>query len=231
MNYDDIYVSRISNIDSTSSYMITNNVDKIIKKNIEYNYNLNENKESEIKYIEVYGEWIKSNEIINDSNILGGVGLFKTDSIINIPLNEGKKEYFMYFNCFLLDQCDKIIFDTKNMPLFEMDIGEDYFKNYIMNKEYGNGMYIEYHNTPHYYISSMDSSGHIILGKKYDNLYKFAGFTIPQGKMLYIPPYVLHNDCCLVGKYKVMYNLAEDFSTVRFVNKNNLNEITQIFFK
>jgi hypothetical protein len=235
MNYKDIFVSRISNINSISSYMITNNVDKIIKKNIEYDYNLNENKESKLKYVEVCGEWINSDENTNNTNILGGIGLFKTEHKINIPINFGKKEYFMYFNCFLLDKNDTIIFDMKDMPIFEMDIGENYFQNYIMNKEFGKGMYIEYHNTPHYYINLNKTNytnynSYIILGKKLDNIYKFAALTIPQDKMLYIPPYILHNDCCLVGKYKVMYNMAEDFSTVRFVNKNNIDEMTEINF-
>jgi len=192
--------------------------------------NIVQEKISNLKFVEFKGDILKSNQNTDKTNILGRIDFLLTDKEIKIPINEGLKEYFMYYNCFLLEKDDKIIFDSKDMPLFEMKIGDNYFENYILNKEYANGMYIEYHNTPHYYISNENSGGFIILGKKINTKYKISAIKIPLNKALYIPPYVLHNDCCLIGEYKVMYNMAEDFSTVRLVDRQKVNEFTKIIF-
>jgi hypothetical protein len=234
--FENIYVSRNNNT-KTESFMNTINITNIIQKDILYDYNLNfgdniDNIDTiNIKYVEFEGEWLESKNNSDKSNILGGIGNLLTEKKLTIPINEGKKEFFMYYNCFLLDFDDKIIFDCKDMPIFEMKIGINYFENYILNKEYANGMYIEYHNTPHYYLSNLNSSGFIILGKKINNQFKLSALKIPSNKALYIPPYILHNDCCLIGEYKVMYNLAEDFSTVRLVNRDNIEEFTKIIFE
>ncbi len=233
--YENIFVSRISNICENSSFMKTTKVLDVISGDKLYDIQLNIENTENIKYVEIDGDWINFNLNLNEfnlneSNILGGIGILKTDKELLIPVNEGLKEYFMYYNCFLLETDDKIIFDSKDMPLFEMNIGKDYFENYILNKDYANGMYIEYHNTPHYYISGENSEGFIVLGKKINNKYKLSAIKIPKNKALYIPPYVLHNDCGLIGEYKVMYNLAEDFSTVRLVDRNNPDEFTKIIF-
>ena len=227
--FEEIYVNR-NNPLKNNSYMNTTNIINIIKSDTKYNLNLNEENSSELKYVEFEGEWINSDQDTDKTNILGGIGILLTEKEISIPINEGLKEYFMYYNSFLLEKNDKIIFDCKDMPLFEMDIGKDYFENYILNKDYANGMYIEYHNTPHYYISNDNSNGFIILGKKINNTYKISAINIPKNKALYIPPYTLHNDCCLIGQYKVMYNMAEEFSTVRLVDRDNKEEYTKIVF-
>ena len=143
--FEEIFVNR-NNPFKTNSFMNTTNIINIIKSDTLYNLNLNESKLNELRYVEFEGEIIKSDKNTDKTNILGQIDLLLTDKEIKIPINEGLKEYFMYYNCFLLEKDDKIIFDSKDMPLFLMEIGEDYFQNYILNKEYANGMYIEYHN-------------------------------------------------------------------------------------
>lgn len=227
--FEEIFVNR-NNPFKTNSFMNTTDIINVIKGDVSYDMNIVQEKISNLKYVEFEGDILKSNQNIDKTNILGGIDLLLTDKEIKIPINEGLKEYFMYYNCFLLEKDDKIIFDSKDMPLFLMEIGKDYFQNYILNKEYANGMYIEYHNTPHYYISNENFGGVIVLGKKINNKYKISAIKIPINKALYIPPYVLHNDCCLIGEYKVMYNMAEDFETVRLVDRENRMEFTKIVF-
>ena len=59
-----------------------------------------------------------------------------------------------------------------------------------------NGMYIEYHNTPHLYIAqNKESSGYLILAKKLsENKYMVAGLSVPYNKVIYLPPYTIHNE-------------------------------------
>jgi hypothetical protein len=216
------------------SFMKTNKITQIINKNNIYKFNgysFENTVKANLKYCTFNGIWQNPIEKYNPTNILGGIGLFITDNELCIPCNEGTSSNYRLYGCHIIDKNEELIFETnKDMPIFEMEVGASYVKDYIFNSEYANGMYLEYHNTPHVYVAhNTESAGYLILVKKInDNKYMISALTVPYGKAIYLPPYTIHNDCFLIGKYNVMYNLAEDYSTVRLVNKENLNEFTNI---
>jgi hypothetical protein len=55
-----------------------------------------------------------------------------------------------------------------------------------------------------------------------------SALTIQDNVAIYLPSNVINNDCFLIGDYKVMYNFAEIFSTIRLIDKTNINSMTQV---
>lgn len=237
-----LFVNRYAN---EESYMKTEEFVKFLEKNKLYKFYKNNIDTSidtstdidididipilnENKYLILEGSWINTKESLDPSNILGGIGLFKTEMTnIKIPIIDGTKDNYMYYGCQMYKEGET--FSTNidiDMPMFKMKITKNYGKDYIFSEKYANGMYIEYHNTPHIYINlnnkDDNDDGYLVLGKKIsENKYNLSAIKIPKKYMIFIPPYVIHNDCFLIGQYYVVYNLANDFSTVRIINNDN----------
>ncbi len=165
-----------------------------------------------------------SNEKVEDCNQHNNI--FNKNSIItldtkeiNIPIVNGTKSNLAYYSCQLLHMNDIFIFEAlkerkSQLPLFEMFIGKDYIEHYIMNKSLGGGVYLEYHDNPHFHSPCNKSSkGFLTIGKKYDDYLELTGFKIPYGTGVYMPPYTLHNDCFLIGHWNVVYDDSKDFFT------------------
>lgn len=183
------------------------------------------------KYIDIEGIWDDSDRInINNSNILGDFGRFKTISEINIPINIANKSNVSYYSAQLYNIYDRIKFDTtKDLPLTEMIIGENYIKGFIEEKNLGGGQYLETHDNPHYHAPlNSDNKGYIILGKKVNNKIRLSAFIIPYYSGLYTPKNVIHNDANLIGRWLVVYSKSKKFSTVLLRDEND--ECTKINF-
>ncbi|MEM9738158.1 MAG: hypothetical protein AAF770_03665 [Bacteroidota bacterium] len=156
------------------------------------------------------------------SNILGDIQTFTAkNQALSIPIAPTNYEMLAYYGARLLHQDESLLFDTHiSLPLFEMSIGADYLKGYMLKKQYANGIFLEYHNRPHFHMPvKANASGYLILGKKiHEDTYYLSAFIIPFGSAIYLPPYVIHNDSLLVGSYYVLYAKADDFSTVRLLH-------------
>ena len=181
------------------------------------------------KYFEFTGKWLSDIEIKNelkDANILGGFSKFEIDlDEINIPIQDATIENLMYYNVKLLKMNDIITFETNDhLPLCIVNIGKTYINDYILQENYGCGVYLEYHKNPHFHMPiNENSGGGIILAKKIEqDKYHISCFRIPYGYATYIPPYTIHNDCFLIGEYYVIYSKSEPFSTCLLRNKNDI---------
>lgn len=66
----------------------------------------------------------------------------------------------------------------------------------------------------------------MILAKRINQIeYHLTAFKIPFGSGVYLSPFVLHNDCCLIGKYLVIYTKSKEFSTANLFYQNDLVKI------
>jgi hypothetical protein len=107
-----------------------------------------------LRFATVTAQWVlaSSNEA-DDQNILGGTGkliVMTDDKSIDIPVIDATEELLSYYRAHLLNDGDYFHFETqRDYPLFMMDIGENYIKEFIMKKK--KGLYLEYHNEPHYH--------------------------------------------------------------------------------
>ena len=242
--YSEIIVNRHGN--TSNSFMITTDIINEIYPNKSYqvklfngleyidNFKVNSNIINGIipKFIEVNGKWIKDYNFSNvnsHANILGNFGKFEINTtlynnLIMIPCQVATSDNLLYYDVKLLKINDVISFETNDiLPLTIVDVGSDYISDYILNENLGGGIYFEYHKNPHFHMPyNMSSNGYIMFAKKIDDdKYHISAFKIPYGYAIYTPPYVLHNDCFLVGKYYVIYSKSEPFSTCLVRNKND----------
>lgn len=99
---------------------------------------------------------LKNNKINNfiNNNILGSNEKFIVKDLnkLTIPIEIATVEKLAYYNCFLLKPNEKFILEGEHpVGLYEMYIGKNYLNDYLLAENYGNGLYLEKHNQPHYY--------------------------------------------------------------------------------
>lgn len=152
-----------------------------------------------------------------ESNILGKSGTIIVDTeVLDIPVSTD----YSYFGVTMYHIGDIICFDNicTCLPVCNVEIGRDYINEYIMKR--AGGVYLEYHNRPHFHMPrDRHAGGYIVLGKFVGEHIHLAAVKIPYGCALYTPNNVIHNDCFLTGKYIVVYSKTENFSNVLLKNK------------
>lgn len=212
----------ISEIFPYKYYTILDNKLQITNENYIYQNNKIELSTHIPKHIKIYGIWNDDISLsFGDSNILGSNGLFITkEKQLTIPIDETTDENLGYYNAKLHKIGDNIEFESNQLlPLTIIDVGDNYIDGYIY--PIGNGVYCEKHNTPHYHQPlSPSCGGYLIIGKEFENGLELTAFTIPYGYGIYTPPYTIHNDSFLKGKYLVVYAKSETYSTVLFRTEN-----------
>ena len=185
------------------------------------------NKLSNINKIIIKNNWSNNNNKTYDdkSNILGSNDQFTVDTReIYIPVTETTKQNLEYFGAKLLECGDKITIDTPYpLPITTMEIGKNYVKDYLLQEGFGNGCYLEYHDTPHFHMPLDDKSiGYLILGKVVDDNIHLTAFNIPYGKAIYTLPFTIHCDAFLVGKYMVLYTVTPHYSTALLKHNDSI---------
>lgn len=169
-----------------------------------------------------------------DNNILGSnhilYTLHRIDQIL-IPIADCNSANLSYYGAELITPT-KPYFKLDNasqMPLFNMSIGCDYIKDYLLQPGLGDGFYMEKHNTPHIHIPiDNSSSGYYILGEIINNNLYATAFEIPPNCAIYTPPNIYHCDAALVGNWNVMYACASQYIT--YILHNNDNTIPTLNF-
>lgn len=172
----------------------------------------------------------------SQNNILGTNYILEVNRmVLTIPIVETTAENLAYYGCYLLNNKDIVQMESAYpVGLFEMDIGENYLKHYLLRLGFGNGFYLETHNQPHYYnfigyhnryTYENKIKGYLVLGKLIGNNFVVSAFNVPSRKAIYVPPYVYHCDGCLVGRYNVMYSKTDTYATYLLRHKKNIVDI------
>jgi len=170
-----------------------------------------------------------------DNNILGSNRVLYTKKKIeqiSIPIAECNSTNLSYYGAkFITQENPYFTLDNNSpMPLFNMTIGCDYVKDYLLQPGLGDGFYMEKHNTPHIHIPvDTSSSGYYILGAIIDNNLYATAFQIPANCAIYTPPNIYHCDAALVGNWNVMYACASQYIT--YIIHNNDNTIPTLKLK
>lgn len=163
-------------------------------------------------------------DVTKVNNILGKNSLLIIDrDHISIPADNTNDDNLSFYGCSIIKDSVLTLGGRHKVGLFKMSIGEDYLKNYLLKKDYGNGFYIEYHDQPHYYRfrqSQNGKRGHLVLGRKINDEYYITAFYVPDNVAIYVPPHVLHCDGCLIGEYDVIYSKTDNYKTMILWNKN-----------
>lgn len=119
----------------------------------ERKYILDEHQTTNLKFNKIENKINNKNQN-NNNNILGNNEKFIVKDLqkLTIPIEMATVEKLAYYNCFMLNPNEKFILEGEHsVGLFEMYIGKNYLNDYLLAEEYGNGLYLEKHNQPHYY--------------------------------------------------------------------------------
>jgi hypothetical protein len=172
-----------------------------------------------IKILEEQDESLELN-----NNILGkNSKMFIENESLNIPVEIATNDKLNYYLCNMIENKD--VFNLNNnsdISCFNIKIGYNYLKDYILQPGLGDGLYLETHDKPHFHQPlNQDCSGYLVLAKiKRDELI-ITAFTIPYGKAVYTPSNVFHCDACLIGDYNVIYSLTDNYKTYLVHNEYN----------
>jgi len=173
------------------------------------------------KYVAIPNTWDTTLKYNTErSNILGRSGTIHIEEDhISIPITQR----YSFFGVKMYKVGDIISFNHINtsLPVCNVNIGINYINDYIM-KDAG-GVYLEYHDRPHFHMPRNSSAGgYIVVGREIDEFILLAAIKIPFGYALYMPNYVIHNDCFLTGDYTVVYSQTPNYSNVLLCNKKNI---------
>ena len=243
MNYDNIFVNRIgktpksfmctnklvsvftpnSTLQFANSQLIEKTLDPIVLEKNKQNNKL-EN-EKDINFVRIKGKFVKSFLLEKTSNNILGKNDFFISQVtsLTIPETHITDKTLKTLGCTLIKPGDIFTLEfEKELPLFEVSIGSEYVNEYLLKENFGNGFYIERHNTPHYH-QPLDSNagGFLIVGLILDGDLVLTKFKIPFGYGVYMKPDTLHSDAFLVGNYNVIYTKTLDYSTYLFINSNH----------
>ncbi len=242
MNFKDIFVNRIGQ--TPESFMRTNKLVQVLEPDTLLKFDgsklitLKSDEKTKsnyisdnlvptflsdtISYVKIKGKFMKSFLAEKtENNILGKNDWFITQTkSITIPETVITEETLAIFGCKLIKPGDVFSFEsTKVLPLFEVSVGKEYVQEYLLKENFGNGFYIETHDTPHYHQPlDLNSGGFLILGLKDDDELILTKFKIPFGYGVYMEPETLHSDAFLVGNYNVVYTKTLNYSTYLFVS-------------
>jgi hypothetical protein len=174
-------------------------------------------------HVRFTGTWDRLEDVDSkDANILGGFGtLTLKQPALHIPAAAPTVDALAYYGARLIKLGDPLEFETDhNLPVALMAIGATYVEDYLKIKDKGGGAYIEDHDRPHLHMPiETDAGGHMLLGCREGDDYLLSAFPIPYGTALYTPPYALHADAFLVGRYLVVYSVTKHYSTVVFMSE------------
>ncbi len=173
------------------------------------------------RHITLQGRWPITSCATDDyCDVLSSTGLFKAKATrLEIPVAETSPANLAYYGATLLQEgSGSLTFETKvPLPIFKMRIGKQYIEGYILQDDHAGGIFLEYHDMPHFHMPvAPDAGGQLILGKKVGKgSYHLSAFAIPYRSAIYTPPGVIHNDSFLVGEWWIVYASAQEYSSVR----------------
>jgi len=232
---------------SNNSYMKCHKIIRIIEKFIKYKIrsndllmsNLQLTKQECINIIKptnlniFYGkiEYNKDNmsyDIFDNYNYL-----ILNQNTLDIPVIESNQNNFNYFGAKLHKIGDVIEINTPNkIFLNEVHIGDKYLQDYILQKKFSNGLFLELHDSYHYYQPlNSNSTGYIILAKPINlNQYEIAALKIPYGFAITISSYIHHSHSTLIGEYLIAYGITQPKNYTKLNIHNKKKQIVKINF-
>jgi hypothetical protein len=170
------------------------------------------------KYVEFTADWdskaITSGE---GNNILGdNGGLYFEESSIRIPVVKATSETLAYYGAVLIPENSIVKFPNENpFPLWQMDVGSDYVKDYIMTEEGGGGFYLEFHHDQPHFHQVVNGGGYYLLAKKVaDKTFRLTAFELSNGQAVYTKKGAIHCDAALTGNIICGYSASDDCETV-----------------
>jgi hypothetical protein len=179
-----------------------NNNNIIIKQNI-----VNNNMNDIFMFDDILDEQLQVNNILGDSNVFE----MKNEQYYIIP-ELASREKLKYYGCNMYNINENINIEKTNLYLLKTS--ENYMDDYIYNKHYGNGIYLEYFDFDRVIITNNKTKGYLLLCSKKSSIsYYISAFILPKNTCIIIPKNTIHSDCFLYGECITSYNITKNYST------------------
>lgn len=200
----------------TDKINITNNITKpnITTLNGFWNSNITIDKKTNKVVVDTFFNFDDDDFNIKQiNNILGDFNLFEMrDKCYYILPELATKEKLKYYNCDMYNINDNIMLEDIN--LYYMKTSNNYIYDYIYNKKFGNGIYLEYFDFNRIIITTETTKGYLLLCRKKTNItYYISAFTLPKNSIIVIPKNTIHSDCFIYGDIITNYNICIKYST------------------
>ena len=160
----------------------------------------------------------KKNNYFSNNNILGSdINFYINENMVIIPRLSISFGTLLFYGISVIRNSESIFLDNPvDFNLYNVEIGKNYVNDYLLNKEFGKGFYLESHRLPHiYHFNSNKHSGYIIVAKKLNSMFLIHAIDVSQMNncILVINPYVYHSDAYLVGSINVAYGKINEYKT------------------
>lgn len=184
-------------------------------------------------YLEFTAEWnpnvLTSGE---GNNILGdNGGFYFKESNLSVPVVKATPETLAYYGAVLISANTAVRFPNEEpFPLWKMEVGNDYIKDYIMTESGGGGFYLEFHHDQPHFHMIVDGGGHYLLAKKVgESRYHLTAFELSNGQAVYTKKGAIHCDAALTGEIICGYTASLDCETVLLRTKEG-NQMVNLNF-
>lgn len=165
-------------------------------------------------HVSVKAEWLDAQQALehnvkvvhgSSANSFGSMGALLLPDNFKIPTLLASSENVKHYGLSLIENKSDFAISSPEFQIAMMryNYGQDYKKEFLMQKFGGGGIFVETHNFPHIHIPLHEAcGGYIVIGKRVENnQYHFTAFQIPYGYALYTPSNTIHGDGTLVGEY------------------------------
>lgn len=166
------------------------------------------------------------------NNILGdNGGFYFNESNLRVPVVKATAETLAYYGAVLIPANTAVRFPNEApFPLWIMEVGNDYVKDYIMTENGGGGFYLEFHHDQPHFHMIVNGGGHYLLAKKVgENQYHLTAFELSNGQAVFTKKGAIHCDAALTGEIVCGYTASEDCETVLLRTKEN-NQMVNLNF-
>ena len=163
------------------------------------------------------------------ANSFGSMGALLVPDDFHIPTVTATRENVRHYGLQLIEDKEVFAVTSARYPIVMMryDYGQEYKKDFLMQKYGGGGIFVETHDFPHIHVPVSEScGGYIVIGKQISpGEFHFTAFRIPYGHALYTPSGTIHGDGTLVGEYAltVADSAFVPADTVLMYNENTLS--------
>jgi hypothetical protein len=166
------------------------------------------------------------------NNILGdNGGFYFKESNLRVPVVKATPETLAYYGAVLISANTAVRFPNEApFPLWKMEVGDDYVKDYIMTENGGGGLYLKFHHDQPHFHMIVNGGGHYLLAKKVgENRYHLTAFELSNGQAVYTKKGAIHCDAALTGEIVCGYAFSEDCETVLLRTKENNQMVNRNF--
>lgn len=187
------------------------------------------------EHLEFTAEWDPKVTTSGEGNniLCDNGGFYFREASLRVPIVKATTETLAYYGAILVPSDTAVRFPNEEpFPLWKMEVGTDYVKDYIMSETGGGGFYLEFHHDQPHFHMIVNGGGHYLLAKKVgEERYHLTAFELSNGQAVYTKKGAIHCDAALTGEIICGYTASEDCETVLLRTRESNQMVNLDFVK